>query len=168
MESSKNQHEALKRWLRRYRELKRDVDLLYDRVDDLRGRVEAARTSHLDGLPHGSSVDADRIGGIVAELEETESEAMVAQQEATATRREIAAAIKQIHGPRWADLREILRLRYLDDLKWEDIAEKMFGDDPKYWDRADAFLRRAYKLHSEALAELEQFVSLPAGQESST
>lgn len=168
MESSKNQHEALKRWLRRYRELKRDVDLLYDRADDLRGRVEAARTSLLDGLPHGSRSDADRLGGIVAELEELETEALEAQQQASSARREIVTTIRQIHGPRWADKRECLRLRYIDGLRWEDCAERIFGDSQNYWNRQEAYLRRCFKLHGEALAELEQFVPLEQVQENDT
>lgn len=162
------QHEALKQWLHRYQDLQHDADRLWDRAGELRGRVEAARTSHLDGLPHAHGGDADRIGGIVSELEEVEAEAREAQEEATAVRRDIAATIKQIHGPRWADKRECLRLRYLDGLRWEDISEKLYGDSQDFWDKSDIFLRRAYKLHSEALAELEQFVPLPAGQENDT
>lgn len=168
METSKNQHEALKRWLRSYGELQADANRLWDRLDDLRGRVEAARTSHLDGLPHGSRSDAGRLGGIVAELEELETEALEAQQQASSARREIVTTIRQIHGPRWADKRECLRLRYIDGLRWEDCAERMFGDSQNYWNRQEAYLRRCFKLHGEALAELEQFVPLPAGQENDT
>jgi DNA-directed RNA polymerase specialized sigma24 family protein len=164
----KQQNEALKQWLHRYGELQRDADRLYGRLDDLRGRVESARTAHLDGMPHGSRGDADRIGGIVAELEEIEREAVEAQEAATATRREIAAAIKRISGPRWADRREILRLRYLDGLRWEDAAEKMFGDFQDFWDRKEIYLRRSFKLHSQALEELSNYVPLQAGQEDST
>lgn len=98
MDIDKEQREQLKSWLRRYQELQADANRLWDRLYDLRSRIEAARTSHLDGLPHGSSGDADRIGGIVSELEEVETEAREAQEEATAVRREIAAAIKQIHA----------------------------------------------------------------------
>lgn len=162
-----NQRENLKQWMRRYRDLQADTNRLWDRADDLRGRIEAARTSHLDGMPHTHGGDADRIGGIVSELEEIKTEARKGLEEATAARREISAAIRQICGPRWADRREILRLRYIDGLMWEDVAEKMFGDDPKYWDKAEAFLRRAFKLHTQALAELSEIVPLPEGQENS-
>lgn len=161
----KQQNEALKAWLRRYQELRRDADRLFDRLEDLRGRAEGARTAHLDGLPHGSRSDADRIGGIVAELEDLDRAALEAQQEVTAARREIAAAIKQIHGPRWADRREVLRLRYLDGLRWEDVAERMFGDSQDFWDRQETYLRRCFKLHGESLEELTNYVPLQAGQE---
>lgn len=168
MDIDKEQREQLKSWMRRYKELQEDATRFWDRLDDLRGRVEAARTSHLDGMPHGSRSDADRIGGIIAELEELELEATEAQQEATAARREIAGAIKQLHGPRWADRREVLRLRYLDGLRWEDVTERLFGDSQDFWDRQDVFLRRSFKLHSQALEELAQYVPLPAGQEVDT
>lgn len=161
----KQQNEDLKRWLHRYGELQHDTDRLFDRMEDLRGRVEAARTSHLDGLPHGSNGNADRIGGIIAELEELELEAQEAQQAATAARREIAAAIKRISGPRWADKREILRLRYIDRLPWADATEKMFGDSQDFWDRQEVYLRRVFKLHSQALEELADYVQIEPGQE---
>lgn len=160
-----NQKGALKRWLHRYQELQEDANRIFDRLEDLRGRVEAARTSPPDGLPHGSRGDADRIGADLSRLEELELEAAEAQQEATAARREIAGAIRKISGPRWADRREVLRLRYLDCLRWEDCAEKMFGDSQDFWDRQEIYLRRCYKLHGEGLAELSEIVPIGAGQE---
>lgn len=164
----KQQNEAIKAWLRRYGELQRDANRLWDRLEDLRSRVEAARTTHIDGMPHGNSVDADRIGADLSRLEDMEREATEVQQEVTAARREIEAAIRKINGPRWADRREVLRLRYSDCLPWEDVAEKMFGDDLRFWDKSDVFLRRTYKLHSQALEELSNYVPLPAGQENDT
>lgn len=168
MDSEKKQHEALKQWLHRYRELQADANRFWDRLDDLRSRVEAARTSNLDGLPHGSSGDADRIGADLSRLEDLELEAAEVQREATTSRREIEAAIRQIHGPRWADRREVLRLRYLDCLKWEDCAERMFGDNPDFWHKPELFVRRAFKLHTQALEELANYVPLEQGQENNT
>lgn len=161
-------HEGLKAWLWRYQELQRDVDRLWDRLEDLRGRVESARTAHLDGLPHGSRGDADRIGGDLARLEDLEKEAREVQQEAMASRREIEAAIKKVTGPRWADRREVLRLRYVDGLRWQDAAERLFGDESTYWDKPELFLRRTFKLHRSALETLVQFVPLQTGQENDT
>ena len=161
-------NEALKQWLHRYRDLQLYAGRLWDRLDDLRGRVESARTAHLDGMPHAHGDDADRLGSIAAELEEIEAEAREAQAEATAARREISAAVRQIRGPRWADKREILRLRYIDALRWEDVTERMFGDSQDFWDRAEVYLRRSYRLHAEALEELAQYVPLETGQEMET
>lgn len=161
-------HEELKAWLRRYQELQSDADRLWNRADELLARIESTRTSSLDGMPHGSNVDADRIGADLAHLEDLEREAAEAQQEATTARREIECAIRQIHGPRWPDRREILRLRYLDCMKWEDATERLFGDEPTFWDKPELFLRRTFKLHRSALESLAQFVPLEQGQKNDT
>lgn len=126
----KADYEGLKAWLRRYGELQRDADRLHDRVDELRSRIQSARAPNLDGLPRGRSGDNDRLGSDLAHLEELEREAAEVQQEATAARSEIRTEIRQITGPRWADRREVLRLRYLDLLRWEDVCERLFGDFP--------------------------------------
>ena len=56
-------------------------------------------------------------------------------------------------------------MRYLDGLRWEDTAEKLFGDNPDFWDKPEIFLRRAFKLHNRALEELSKIVPLEPGQE---
>lgn len=161
-------HENLKQWLHRYREFQCDADRLWDRLEDLQGRVESARTAHLDGLPHGNRGDADRIGAALAQVEEIETEAREAQATATAARREIDTAIRKITGRGWADRREVLRLRYIDGLRWEDAAERLFGDESAFWNKPEIFLRRTFKLHRSALEALAQFVPLQTGQENNT
>lgn len=159
---------GLKAWLRRYGELQADANRLFNRADELRGRIQSARTTNLDGMPHAQGGDSDRIGSDLSRLEELEREATEAQREATTARRELEWAIKQITGPRWADRREVLRLRYEDLLRWEDAAERLFGDDPAFWDKQELFVRRIFKLHRSALEELSKFVPLEAGQENTT
>ena len=159
------QNKALKQWLRRYQELQTDAVRLADRAGELRGSIESARTSSLDGMPHAQNRDGDRTGTLLARLEELEQEAMEAQQEATAARRKIETAIRRITGPRWADRREVLRLRYLDGLRWEDVSERLYGDEADDWDKPEIFLRRAFKLHNRALEELSKIVPLEPGQE---
>lgn len=161
-------HEGLKSWLHRYKELQTDADRLHDRLDELRSRAESAKIPGLDGMPRSLSYDGDRTGSLLAQIEEAEAEARAAQQEATAARRDLETAIKKISGPRWADRREVLRLRYVDGLRWPDVSERMYGDEADFWDRPEAFLRRVYKLHSSALQELSKFVPLQEEQENGT
>lgn len=155
----------MKLWLCRYGDEQQNLGYIYDRLNTLRSKAESARTSQLDGMPHGGGFATDRTGALLAQIEELEAEAADIQEQAEIIRHEIEAAVKQISGPRYPDQRAIIRLRYVDLMSWPDVAEALFGDLPRYWDNPDSFLRRTHRLHGEALAALSQIVVPKEGQE---
>lgn len=164
----KEKSENIKNWLRRYQEAARDSEALDSRVANARAKAEAARTSHFDGMPHGSGFAGDTLGAALARIGELEQEAQEARAHAVALYGEIDAAIKGISGPGWPDMRAVLQMRYLDGCRWIEIAELLFGQQDDYEERADSFLRRVHKIHGAALAALAEFVPLDGGQENKT
>lgn len=161
----KQTSEAVKGWLQRYQEAARDSEALDSRVANARAKAEAARTSHLDGMPHGGGFAGDTLGAALARIDELEGEAREARAHAVELYHEIDTAIKQIDGPGWPDMRAVLRVRYLDLERWEGVAEVLFGQRDDYEERADSFLRRVHKIHGKALAALAEIVPLDEGQE---
>lgn len=159
------QNEAVKDWLRRYRDAMRDSESLDNRIIALRSRLEAPGAARLDGMPRTPGFDADRTGAALALLEELEEDAKQARATARAMYAEIEAVIRRISGPGWPDQRAVLRMRYLDGERWEDVASLLFGTSPDYEERADSFLRRVHKTHAAALAAISEFVPLEQGQE---
>lgn len=157
--------EAVKGWLRRYSEAAQGCDALYSRVENMRVRIESAQTSSLDSLPHATGYVSDRMTADLARLEALDDEAKEARAHAVALYREIDAAIKQIKGPGWADKRAVLQVRYLDLEPWEGVTEVLFGRRDDFEERRDSFLRRVFKIHGAALAELSKIVPLQEGQE---
>lgn len=162
------EHSNIKTWLHRYSELLNDANRLYDRADAIRDRLRNPHASNLSGMPHPTGFVEDRMGAVVAQIDELERDASEAMTQATAARHEIEAAVKQIKAGHWADKRTVLRCRYIDLMTWSDIAEFLFGDHPKYWDTPETFIRRAYKIHGQALDELGKYVPLDVGQENNT
>ena len=158
--------QAVKLWLQRYGEAERDSAALDARAANARARAEAAMTSRLDGLPHGSGFAGDSLGAALARIDGLEQEAQEARAHAVELYHEIDTAAKRISGPGWPDQRAVLQMRYLDGCRWAEIAEMLFGGDPDDFDeKQDSYLRRVHKIHGNALAALAELVPLDEGQE---
>lgn len=160
--------EDVKAWLLELRAAITDAELTEERLDTLRSRAESARTASISGLPHTAVEAVDRIGVIVAQIEELAAENARLWTKVSELRREREAAIKQIQGHGWPEQRAVLRLRYIDLETWNDLTFALFGSKKDYVEREDSYLRRAYKLHGKALYELAKIIPLEAGQENNT
>ena len=160
--------EAVKTWLNRYRQKLENIERLAYELDALESKVTSPSLPALDGLPHTPGYAGDRMGGIVGRLDELRTVIEEAQAEATATRREIEAIIKQISGPHWPDRRAVLRFRYLLCMAWPDVTDALFGAKRDFLDKEDTYMRRVYRLHSEALLDLLELVPDEALQEMDT
>lgn len=160
--------EAVKNWLWKLREVVVDAELTEERLDGLRSRAEDPRGSNLDGMPHAGSFAEDKIGALVAQIEELTAENARLWKRVGELRREREAAIRRIEGRGYAELRAVLRLRYIDGENWNDLCFVLYGGKEDFSEREDSYLRRAYKLHGKALYELTQIVPLGAGQENMT
>lgn len=157
--------EAVKQWLSRFRQQTENIERLTHELDTLESRATSPGIASLDGLPRAPGFDGDRMGWIVGQMDELREEIKEKQIEATATRREIEAAIKKINGPQWPDRRAVLRFRYLICLSWADVVDALFGGKRDFLAKEEAYQRRAYRLHSDALLDLVELVPTKAGQE---
>lgn len=124
-----------KRWLLQYRFAIREERRLGLELEQWRARATGC-TAHYGadqvGGGDGRKVEhaAERIAGVVEELERQ-------QAECARLRLTISKAIASVPDGR---LRELLRLRYVDGLTWEQIAEEMnYGR------------RQVTRLHGDAL-----------------
>jgi hypothetical protein len=157
--------EALKTWLLRLQEAIADAELTEERLDTLRSRAEAPRGSNLDGMPHSSGFAGDKIGTLVSQIEDLTEENTQLWRRVAELRREREAAIRRIECRGYAELRSVLRLRYIDGENWNDLCFVLYGGKEDFSEREDSYMRRAYKLHGKALYELSKIVPLETGQE---
>ena len=123
------QIETLTSWLESYLERRRDVDACFERLERLEARLTSPRSAALTGLPGGSAPDPDRLAFPLAELEALRVETKKQTAELRYLRHRIDAAIRLIDGPGWPNMRAVLRMRYLDGVKWETIAQLLFCRD---------------------------------------
>ena len=155
--------EEVKAWLERFREEKRNVELLTEQLSQLRATIEAPSPAKLDGMPHGNETRVDIIGRKAVILEKAERELAQARVKAESVWCEISDAISQISCKDWPRLRAVLRFRYLQTLSWTDVCFSLFGSMDDFLDKEESYIRRCHYLHKQALVELGK--ALEAGAE---
>ena len=151
--------EQVKEWLLRYRDIQTDIGHQLCRIDEMEAKTTAPRTAQLDGMPHGGGNTIDRMGGDLARLEQLEAECREAITAGNRVYAEIESAVKQIKGSGWADMRAVIRARYLDTCPWSDVAFLLFGKKADFLDKEETYLRRCHKIHARALAALAEILS---------
>ena len=114
--------------------LKAEVDRMRERIERVRARLE---TSALElGIPGGSG-PGDRVGSGVAMLVDMLAEWRALADGYAASTALVACEIEALDEPA---RREVLRLRYLDGLKWAEIAGRLGYSTI-----------RCYQIHREAI-----------------
>ena len=54
----------------------------------------------------------------------------------------------------WKEKAEILSLRYVCGLEWNDICQRIYGTQPDYYEKQASYRRRAFRRHEAALSEI--------------
>lgn len=126
-----------KQTLKQYRWIKDEIDLLAQEKEELvRCYVGAVE---MDGMPRGSGT-GDMTGSVAAQMWEVAQKMADKMNRLIALRREIEDAIDGLQDSRD---RQIIRMRYIDGRKWEQIAVDMNYD--YYY---------VLELHGKALSKL--------------
>ena len=149
----------VKKWLCHYRDLDDELAHLSEELDLLEARSTSPRSSKLDGLPRAPGTQIDPIGSQVAQIEALKAEIGAIVEKMTVLRHEILGALTDIEGPRAADLRAVIRFRYLVVLDWPDVNDAMFGNRADFLDKEPSYQRRVYYLHRTALEQLSAILT---------
>ena len=127
-----------KEFLQQYRAAEREEERLGREIGRWRSRAEQLPAGH--GPAPAGGGDSRSLERAMEHVDELTRELTRRRDELTALRRQTGAAIDALPDPR---LRELLRLRYIEGLTWERIAEKMGLSRQWVW-----------KLHGNALIEI--------------
>lgn len=106
--------------LRRYREVKREARQIRDQLEEIESRLYSPKGQLLTGMPSAPSHE----GGTVTEaLIDRHAQLIQVYQEQLAQLEEeqlaVETAIKSLDD---STARQLLRYRYIDGLKWEEVA----------------------------------------------
>lgn len=132
------ENEKKKEFLRKYRRAVRREQEILDEIQRLRADKMFPSVCN-DGMPRGSSQTdlSDYMAEIDAAIEDLKKERM----KKIKIYREIEMRIRCMKDE---DEQEVLRMRYIKGMKWEDIAEKM-----------NYSYSGTLKLHGRALTDIE-------------
>lgn len=127
--------------LKAYTEIKRELADLQRRLEELEAAMYDPRAQALDGMPRGSSGE-----NYTREEQLDTKDALLAMYEARVAALDdallsIENAIEKLE-PRE---RQLVRLHYIDGLKWEQVAVEMCYS----W-------RQVHRIHSDALNKLKE------------
>ena len=104
--------------LNKYTETKREIEIIEDKIEYLKEKKTSIKSMVITDMPRVSNSENDRLGILLGEIEEliniyNEKQIRLIKQQI-----EIEEAISILDDP--ID-RNIMRLRYLEGMKWEKI-----------------------------------------------
>ena len=104
--------------LNEYIEIKREIEMIEDKIEFLKEKKTSIKSMVITDMPRGSNSENDRLGILLGEIEEliniyNEKQIRLIKQQI-----KIEEAISILDDP--ID-RNIMRLRYLEGMKWEKI-----------------------------------------------
>ncbi len=132
-----------KSFLKRYERAKKRVEEIKRRIADLEAQSINV-TQAMDAERVQTSPQPDRIGKVIAAKVDLASDLLEAETNELDVMNQIYAVLNQLEDP---DHQRLLRLRYIECLKWGDIADQMHYED-----------RNIFYIHGRALVEVERII----------
>lgn len=156
MKQRKPDPDKARRFLERYRPAVARLEYLKRRLERLQERATAPPSPTLDGLPHAPGHEPDRIGDLLARIDECKADLEAAQAEATTLRQEIKKKITAMPGDSVAHERQrmVLQARHLDGETWAGVAWCLFGEREDFDSKVEGYTRQCHRIHGEAIQEL--------------
>jgi RNA polymerase sigma factor (sigma-70 family) len=104
--------------LRQYQQLKREKDMLEEKLEELESAMTSPRIQKLDGMPQGQHQGGSLMEALVEQHLALKNVYANKLRELNDTLLDIETAIESLTDP---TERNLMRLRYIDGLKWEEI-----------------------------------------------
>ncbi len=139
-------NETIKEYLSQAYWLDREIETKSWQIAELRGLAESA-TSRTEAVRSGGTPKRSKIENAVIRIIEEEERLDKIIDELIEAKKKISKLIGRVGEPK---LRLLLELRYLEYLRWDEIAERMHYAD----------VRHVYRLHARALDAVARLVKI--------
>lgn len=125
--------------LKRFRKLKHKIELLENKILELKKIMIVPGCQQITGMPRGGSCNNDKIANIIARLEALKASYVDKLDELVKLWVDIEEAVEQLG----CDEQRVINLYYFKDYTWAEVAEI-----------TGMAARKVYYLHKEALKRL--------------
>lgn len=155
VEEHKHDSDRVRKILDDYVNNEYEIDGERDRLRYLISKKTNISAKSMDGMPRSSNSSTDRMADALGKEEELREKIQKMIDSQAVKRKEIEAIIRKLKNP---EERQVVRLRYFDRAKWEEIIEVMYGLREDFDDRYDTYKRRMFGRHSSALTNMENYI----------
>lgn len=131
------ENEAKKQFLKKYQSLLRKERQLEREIESIRSRYTGQAITYSD-MPHGT--DQRDLSDYAAEVDDLLRDLEATKWQAIHQYHLIASSVEALEDVRE---KELLRLKYLQDKTWEEVAVEMHYD-----------IRHIFRIHGQALLDL--------------
>ena len=140
--------DAVKAWLSEYREDEKELDEQCERLEKLQAKMIGLGAQVITDMPivHGAS--NDRLTDLIAKKDEIDTSIKKLAMKHLKDRENIEKVVSEL---KTAEEKSVVRLRYVDALRWEDVSQLIFGKKDDYMGKEDSYLRRVFLTHGNAL-----------------
>lgn len=135
-QATKRDNEQKKQYLRQYKSAMIAEQVILDEIQKVRMDAMFPSIVQDDGMPHGSGRNGD-LSDLMVRVEELQAELKEQLEKRIKLRQDITRKIEQMNDE---TEKAVLRLRYIQALKWEEIAVQLNYN-----------YRYTLKIHGEAL-----------------
>lgn len=112
---------TIKEYLNQYLILEKRIQLLDEEIAEVEEEQDKC-TAELDGMPHGTGL-SDKVGELATTLADLKWDLVDLRNEAWKTRARILHTIVSVDDE---DYQQLLKLRYIEGMHWNDIADTMY------------------------------------------
>ena len=127
--------------LRNYIPMKDEVEQLKSQILTLREQVTSPKNQVITGMPHGGNGNKDKMAEIIGRIDELERKYISKYNALLNECDRIEKAIEPLESKE----RMLMRYKYLQGLKWEDVALEM-----------NYSVENIYKMHGRILQKLKR------------
>lgn len=154
MEEIRYDVKTVKDMLAIYLEKEEDIDNEIERLEYLEYQLTAAGVQNLTAMPRNPSPSTDRLADAMQKKQDIEDGIRLAISEQNEFRKWIEKIISHIKS----EERMVIRLKYIDRIKWSEVLRVLFSRKTDFEDKKESYERRMHRIHSSALVNMAKYL----------